>query len=102
VNSFYCRTLIYALAAAAVLIARIPCIFNVLKANQLFPSPFFSLSVAPSLASLALAHEKLISDSSGVPVLAAMFIANVSTRTGVVRVCAHTDRQQQRKVEANE
>lgn len=100
----------------AVLI-RIPCIFNVLKANQLFPFPFCSPFI--HFLSFHLLHAKhktifffccrtrrawkLISDSSGVPLLAAMLIANVAARTRVIRVCAHSNwRQQQREDEANE
>lgn len=81
------------------LIIRIPCIFNVLKANQLFPFPFF-LSFTHFLVSyrapsnFRTRHEwKLVSDSSGVSLLASMFIANVATRTGVIRMRAHSERQ---------
>lgn len=44
---------------------------------------------------------KLISDSSGVSLLASMFIENDSARTGVVRVRAYPERKQ-RKIQANE
>lgn len=44
---------------------------------------------------------KLISDSSGVSLLASMFIENEPTRTGVVRVRPYPERKQ-RKNQANE
>lgn len=44
---------------------------------------------------------KLISDSSGVSLLASMFIENDSARTGVVRVRPYPERKQ-RKIQANE
>lgn len=94
---------------AAVLIIRIPCIFNVLKANQLFPfhSPFLVHSLSRTIQSTIFLYaagmeKNLVSDSSGVSLLASMFIADDAARAGDVRVRAHTDWWKQRENEADE